>query len=287
MTDVTGTYTVSNAGTASASTSVSTGGGNLVTFTSVPVASNETYLNIPLPSGSYSSLTSITVKMYDTSDALLGTRQKSFSWSTINRGHAKILDVEPVYSLSISPTTADMLVNETVQYRAYLTKDGIQSSSYLSSGVAWSSSKTATATVNSSGLVTGKAAGSGYTAAQSTITARYTPAGGSQISATAIAQVSHSLGIYVSPASASVAVGGTYQFAAYLIIDGVVQSDMIPNNTSYFGGQVIEWSSANSKIASIEGGYPRGLVRGVKAGNTTIRCTIRSIGTGSASLRVN
>ena len=89
------------------------------------------------------------------------------------------ITVNTVYGLSIEPGSTSTTTGSTVNYKAYLVTDGVKASTPISSGVTWTSSDTTVATINSAGLASGVSIGS------STITARYTPAGGSQITATA------------------------------------------------------------------------------------------------------
>src|SRR5439155_2339621 len=110
--------------------------------------------------------------------------------------------------------------------------------------VTWSSNNTSVATVNSSGLVTTKVAGS------ATITATSEgQSGTSSITVTPVPVAS----VTVAPATASVPTGGTVQLTA-------TPKDATGNPLT---GRTITWQSSNSAIASVNGS---GLVTGVATG---------------------
>ncbi len=100
--------------------------------------------------------------------------------------------VTHTYELRIEPATASIESGQTQQFRAYLVTDGnVSEKVLLSSGVLWSSSATGVATISNSGLATGVSAGT------ATITAKYTPAGSSQIQATATLTVTAGGGVII------------------------------------------------------------------------------------------
>lgn len=126
--------------------------------------------------------------------------------------------------------------------------------------VIWSSSNTSVATVGSTGLVTGVAAG---TAA---ITAT-TEDGGYPVSCT----FSVYEGVSISPTSATVKVGYTCQLATVIGL----------SNTS---GQTVTWSSSNATVAIVSSS---GLVTGVAEGSTSIWLYVNTTyGSYSASITV-
>src|SRR5207245_2191320 len=130
--------------------------------------------------------------------------------------------------------------------------------------VTWASSNTGVATVNSSGLVTGVAAGS------ATITA--TSEGVNGTSALTVTNVPVA-SVTVSPAAPSVQVRQTVQLAA------------TPKDAggAALTGRVVTWASNNTGVATVNG---TGLVTGVAAGSATITAT--SEGTnGTAALTVS
>ena len=93
--------------------------------------------------------------------------------------------------LILSPASARLEVGYTRTYRALLRTwtlvDGVRTTSSDSvlqnSALTWSVSSTSRATVNSTGQVTGRSAGA------VTVTARYTPAGSSALTATASLEI--------------------------------------------------------------------------------------------------
>ena len=89
MDHVTGTYTVSNPGTASASVSYSSNGGNVITFDNVTTTLMMT-LNIPLPTQDYSDLTSVSVTTTGLETNWTATAPVS-AWGTPSRGEGKKL----------------------------------------------------------------------------------------------------------------------------------------------------------------------------------------------------
>jgi uncharacterized protein YjdB len=158
----------------------------------------------------------------------------------------------PVGSVVVSPATASVAVGATVQLTA-TTKDA-NGNVLTGRGIAWSSNATGVATVNSSGVVTGVAAGS------ATITATSEgKSGTAAITVTASAPPPVAT-VTVSPASASVAVGSTVQLTA-------TTKDV---NGNVLTGRTITWSSSATSIASVNG---TGLVTGMAAGSATITAT--------------
>src|SRR5206468_13062915 len=167
----------------------------------------------------------------------------------------------PVASLAISPASAGVLVGATTQLRA-TAKD---SAGNTLSGrvVTWSSSAPAVATVTSSGLVTGVAAGSAtITATSETKTSTAT------ITVTSVPVTS----VAVSPASASVQVGGTIQLAA-------TPKDSAGNPLS---GRVVTWSSSPAGVVTVS---ITGLVTATTAGSATVTATSETK-TGTAAITV-
>jgi uncharacterized protein YjdB len=158
----------------------------------------------------------------------------------------------PVGSVVVSPATASVAVAATVQLTA-TTKDA-NGNVLTGRAITWSSNATGTASVNSSGLVSGAAAGS------ATITATSEgKSGTAAITVTASAPPPVAT-VTVSPASASVAVGSTVQLTA-------ATKDA---NGNVLTGRTITWSSSVTSIASVNGA---GLVTGAAAGSATITAT--------------
>ena len=167
----------------------------------------------------------------------------------------------PVASVSVTPTSANVNEGKTVQLTA-TPKDG-GGNPLSGRTIAWSSSNTAVATVSSSGLVTGKVAGS------ATITA--TSEGQSGASAITVVHVPVA-SVTVSPASGSVPAGSTLQLTA-------TPKDASGNALT---GRTITWSSSDNSVATVSSS---GLVSGVVAGSATI--TAMSEGqSGTAAITV-
>jgi len=174
------------------------------------------------------------------------------------------VDPVPVATVTVTPTSASVVVGGTQQLSAQL-KD---SNGNVLTGrvVTWSSSNTATATVDANGLVTGVAAGLPVT-----ITATNETKTGTSSIAVTLAPVNT---VTVSPASASLVVGvtPTQQLTATL-------TDV---NNNVLTGRVVTWSSSNPSTATVDGS---GLVTAVGAGGTTITATSETK-TGTASITV-
>ena len=153
---------------------------------------------------------------------------------------------EPVASVTVTPATASVQVGATVQLSAVL-RDAA-GNTLTGRTVTWSSSSSSTAAVSATGLVTGVAAG------PATITAASEgKSGTSGVTVTVVPVAS----VAVSPASASLTVGGTVQLTA-------TPRDGGGNPLS---GRAVTWSSSNTAAATVSG---VGLVTGIAAGSTTI-----------------
>src|SRR2546427_51702 len=157
--------------------------------------------------------------------------------------------IVPVASVTVSPATAVVLVGATVQLTTTL-KDA--AGNVLSGrSVTWASGTPAVATVSSTGLVTGVAAGA------ATITA--TSEGQSGTAAVTVSSVPVA-SVTVSPATANVFVGATTQLSA-------TPKDAAGNVLT---GRGVAWTSSNTAIATVSAA---GLVTGVAAGSATITAT--------------
>lgn len=150
-----------------------------------------------------------------------------------------------VTGVSVSPASASVSVNNTVQLTAT-----VSPSNATNKNVTWSSSNTAVATVNSSGLVTGVAAG---TATITVTTSDGNKTATSTITVTTVAVT----GVTVSPTSASIAAGQTQQLTA----------TVAPSNAS---NKNVTWTSSNTAVATVSA---TGLVTAVAAGTATITVT--------------
>ncbi len=170
-----------------------------------------------------------------------------------------------VTSVSVSPTTASIPSGASQQFTASATYSN-GTTGPLSSGVNWSSSNTAAATVSSTGLATGVAGGSTTikaTADGFTATATLT------VAAPAVTITS----IAISPTTASISAGANQQFTT---------------NATYSDGTTgalasgVTWTSSNTSVATVS---LAGLATGVAAGSTTIKAAADGF-TASATLTV-
>ncbi|HEV2750218.1 MAG TPA: Ig-like domain-containing protein [Gemmatimonadales bacterium] len=211
--------------------------GNPLSGRAISWASSNTNVATVNTSGLVTGVTAGSVTITATSEGQSGT-------ATITVAGA------PVASVTVTPASASVQAGQTVQLTATL-KDA-NGNILTGRTVTWSSNTTTVATVSSSGLVTTTVAGS------ATITATSEgQSGTSAITVTAVPVAS----VTVTPATASVAAGGTVQLTA-------TPKDA---NGNPLTGRVITWQSSNSAIASVNGS---GLVTGVVAGGpVTITAT--------------
>jgi len=156
----------------------------------------------------------------------------------------------PVASVSVSPTSALINVNNTQQLNATITPTNASDKK-----VTWSSDNTTIAAVSSSGLVTGIAQGS------ATITA--TTNDGSQ-TATCNVSVNHisATGVSINAESTSMFAGETQQLSI----------TFTPSNAT---NQNVTWDSNNESVATVNSS---GLVTAIGAGSATITVTAQDGG---------
>ncbi|OLD40215.1 MAG: hypothetical protein AUI57_00425, partial [Candidatus Rokubacteria bacterium 13_1_40CM_2_68_8] len=168
----------------------------------------------------------------------------------------------PVASVVVAPSVANILVGDTVQ----LTATARDSASAVLAGraITWSSSNPSVATVSSSGLTRGIAAG--------TATISATSEGKSASAAVSVANVPVA-SVVISPATALVLVGASVQLVAS------------PKDAAgtVLSGRAITWASSAPATATVSS---TGLVTGVAAGAVTITATSEGT-TGSAAVTVN
>src|SRR5437773_6683281 len=155
----------------------------------------------------------------------------------------------PVDAVAVTPASASVNEGKTVQLTA-TPKDG-NGNPLSGRAVAWVSSNTTVATVSSSGLVTGRVAGT------ATITA--TSEGQSGTSAITVVHVPVA-SVTVAPPSATVQVGSTVQLTA-------TPKDAGGNPLT---GRTVTWASGNTSVATVS---PSGLVSGATVGSATITAT--------------
>ena len=154
----------------------------------------------------------------------------------------------PVASLSLSPTSATLLIAGTRQFTA-TPRDA--AGNPLSRPVTWSSSDTTKARVSGTGLVTGVAAGTASVTASCE---------GQTATALITVNVAPVATVQVTPAAPNVMVGNTVQLTA-------VTRDA---NGTVLTGRVVTWSTSNDQRAQVNS---TGLVLGVGAGSATITAT--------------
>ena len=164
------------------------------------------------------------------------------------------------YELAVSPASASISVGAATQFNVTWKKylhGVLQEQMDVTSGASWAfASGSSYVTNNGSGRFTGKAAGTAY------VQASYDGLSSSVVPITVSNVVSHKLEI--TPASASINVGGSQQFTAryYTITNGV--SDGGTDVTSS-----ASWSSSNTSVATVSAGS----VSGRAAGSSTITAT--------------
>ena len=168
---------------------------------------------------------------------------------------------EPVASVTVTPATASVDEGKTVQLTA--TPRDANGNALSGRTVTWATSAASVATVSSSGLVTGVAAGSATTTATS-----------EGQSGTAAITVTHVpvASVSVSPATGSIQVGQTLQLTAS------------PKNANGnpLSGRTVTWTSSDSAVATVNGS---GLVTGRAVGSVTITATSEGK-SGSAAITV-
>src|SRR5205809_2661113 len=170
----------------------------------------------------------------------------------------------PVASVVVTPATATILVNGTVQLTATL-KDA-NGNPLTGRSVTWQTGDAAVADVNAGGMVTGKTVGGPVT-----ITA--TSEGKSGTAAVTVSASAPVATVDVAPPTASVPVAASTQLTA-------TPKDAHRNPLS---GRVVTWQTSNATIAMVDG---NGLVTG-KALGGPITITATSEGkSGTASVSV-
>jgi len=172
------------------------------------------------------------------------------------------IEVTPA-TASIAVATASIAAGTTQQFTAIGSFD--DGSTQVLSSVAWSSSASTVATINSAGLATGVGVGTATISATSgsvTGTATLNVTGATLVS------------IAVTPASSSMAVGTTKQFTATGTFSDSTTQDITAS---------VLWSSSSAAVATINN---QGLVTSAATGTTTITATLGSV-SGSTGLTVS
>jgi len=167
----------------------------------------------------------------------------------------------PVATVTLTPSSANVAITGTVQLTA--TPKDANGNPLTGRAISWSSSDNTIATVSSSGLVTGVAAG--------TVTITATSEGKSGTASVTVAGAPVAT-VTVTPATASVQAGQTVPLTATL-------KDA---NGNILTGRVVTWSSSNNTAASVNS---TGLVTANAAGSATITATSEGK-TGTSAITV-
>jgi endoglucanase len=163
----------------------------------------------------------------------------------------------PVTGVTVNPTSANIVVGGTQTLTATVLPANATNKS-----VTWSSSNTAVATVNSTGVVTGVANG------LATITV--TTTSGSKTATAAISVTTVTIpvtGVTISPTSGNVIIGSTIQLTP----------TVLPANAT---NKAVSYTSSNPLFASVSS---TGLVTGVAEGNVSITVTTQDGGKTATS----
>lgn len=169
-----------------------------------------------------------------------------------------------VSGISVSPTTLNLTVDETAQLSAE-----IAPANATNKNVTWTSDNTSIATVNSSGLVTTKAAGTAVITARS--------ADGGKTASTKVTVTSSSVavtGISVSPTSLTLDVNATR----------TLTSTVAPSNAT---DKTVTWSTSNGSVATVS---HAGVVTAKSKGSATISATTndgKKVATASVTVNDN
>jgi len=172
------------------------------------------------------------------------------------------IEVTPA-TASIAVSTASIAAGTTQQFTAIGSFD--DGSTQVLTSVAWSSSPSTVATINSAGLSTGVGVGTATISATS-----------GSVTGTATLNVTGAtlFSITVTPASSSMAVGTTKQFTAMGTFSDSTTQDITAS---------VLWSSSSAATATINN---QGLVTSAATGATTITATLGSV-SGSTGLTVS
>ena len=170
----------------------------------------------------------------------------------------------PVASITVTPATASVVVGQTTTLSA-TTKDAA-GNVLTGRTITWTSGTNSIATVSSSGVVTGVAAG--------TVLITATSEGRSASATVTVTQPVPVATVTVTPSDATISVGQTRTLTA-------VTKDASGNVLT---GRVVTWTSSNTQIATVSS---TGVVTGVKKSNTPVTITATSEGkSGTASVTV-
>ncbi|HEX2189572.1 MAG TPA: Ig-like domain-containing protein [Longimicrobiaceae bacterium] len=178
---------------------------------------------------------------------------------------ATVLVRQVVAAVSVSPSAPSVQTGQTQQLAA--TAKDANGHVVAGASFTWTSSNTAAATVDASGMVKGVAAGVSYVTASAGGKSAVATVTVSAPAAAAVASVA------VSPGTASVAVGGSVDLAA-------VAKDASGNVLT---GRSVGWATSNAGVATVSS---TGIVKGVAAGTVTITATVEGK-SGTAQVAVS
>jgi Bacterial Ig-like domain (group 2) len=169
-------------------------------------------------------------------------------------------------SIATSPATADLAVGATEQFTAKaIYNDG--STADVTSSATWADANAKVASITSSGIATGVAAGS------TTITATMGALSGT--ATLTIAGPAKTLAsIAVSPATVAIATGATQQFSATATYSDGSTANVTTSAT---------WVSSKPAVATISAA---GLATALTTGSTTVTATVSGISSNAATLTV-
>jgi hypothetical protein len=178
-------------------------------------------------------------------------------------GSSGAIDPPSLSSLTITPSSPSVVAGQNQQFTAEGTfSDG--SKKDLTSSATWTSSNTAVATINGSGMATSAAPGNSNIGAAS---------GSMNTSTVLTVAPPNVISIALAPSSALVVLGAPVQFTATGTLSGGGTKDLTAS---------AQWSSSNTSLATVNA---TGLVSGIAAGTLMISAASGST-TGSAAVTV-
>ena len=169
------------------------------------------------------------------------------------------------YRLAIDPADATINYNETQAFKAmlYTKTNGVEDNGNEVNASSWTSSATGVATITSEGIATGVKGG------ETSITAKYTPAGYSELSATATLTVNDVItyAVTISPTTEDlprVIIGNELTFTLTLI----TTTNGAPDDGTDVTADAT-WETSNAGVATVA----KGVVTGVSEGTATVTAT--------------
>ncbi|MGO9640153.1 MAG: beta strand repeat-containing protein [Candidatus Acidiferrales bacterium] len=252
-----GTPTLSSIAVTPANASISLGGSQQFTATGTFSDGSSQNLTSSVTWTSASpSVATISSNGLATAVATGGTTIQATSGSIIGSTGLTVTPPPTLVSLAVTPANASIAMASSQQFTATGTYSD-SSTQNLTNVATWTSTNPATATISSTGLATGVAAGS--TTIQAT--------SGSVIGSTGLSVTPPPslVSLAVTPANASIAMGGGQQFTA----TGTFSDSSTQNLTNS-----VAWSSSTTAVATIG---TTGLAAGVAPGSTTIEAASGSI----------